>query len=85
MYIAAGGGKENDVVSGVERRVLCDVLRADVVVRDLEEVERLTPPALGLSVLPRVEQRDARRAQRVELDVRRHRRRRVRLDSQLTR
>src|SRR5205807_4147659 len=63
--------EKNDVEFGIERRVLGDVLRRDVVVRDLEEVQRLPPPAFGLRVLPGVEQRDACRARRMRFHVRR--------------
>ena len=58
-------------------RLLRDVLRADVLVRNPVEVERLPPPALGLRALPRVHQRDARGARRVRLHGRRRRRART--------
>ena len=73
LRVSTRGREQNHVVLRVQRRILGDVLRRDVVVGELEEIQRLPPPAFRLGILPRVEQRDARRAQRVELDVRRGR------------
>src|SRR5439155_10600681 len=52
-------------------RVRSDLLRADVGERHLREIECLPPPALGLRREPGVENRDARRADRMRLYRRR--------------
>src|SRR5260370_34215664 len=58
----ADGGKQDDVVLSAEVVDLRNRLRADVVVGNLEIVERKPPPAFSLRAEPRVHKGHARGA-----------------------